>query len=138
MKPMTINQIISLFAEASLSPEASSEKHKRLYFDEVLHNFCSLLNIRNWEQFKKSDRIKTFHSPKLRRNIVISGDRRTKRPEGCWTASEIEHMFELELSTEELDKVDKIKTLFNGSLVKVSEKEKKRIEDSRRFYMMKP
>ena len=134
---MTINQIVDLFAKSNLPPEKQREANKRHSFNEVMQNFCTHLNIRSWEHFKKSNRIKTFKSPKLNRNITISGDGRTNKPEGCWMASEIEIMFEMELSTEDLDKVDKVKNIFDGTLVKVSRQDKLKLMQARKSYKSK-
>ena len=46
-------------------------------------------------------------------------------------------MFEMELSTEELDKVCKLKTMFDGTLVKFSRQEKLRMEEARKVYKSK-
>ena len=84
-------------------------------FDKAIQDFCSILKIRNWDQFKNSDRIKTFLSPKLKKEITISGNRRTSRPEGCWTASEMELLLKAQVSQHDLKKIQYVKTFFDGT-----------------------
>lgn len=78
---------------------------------------CRLAGIRSWDQFKNSERKKTFFSPKLKRDIKISGDKLFNPEPGTWKSSELEWAFKNNFSTDELDRVDKVKEMFHGELV---------------------
>jgi len=59
----------------------------------------------------------TFMAPNLGREITISGNANHKAPEGSWIASEIEYTFKNNLTTKTIDKIDRVKKLFNGKIV---------------------
>jgi len=122
--PMKINDVVKMFQNPEkyfglkVGDKVPLEvKTNKVSFNQLLQEFCAFTNIRNWEQFKKSARIKSFNAPMLKREIVFFGDNRFPRPEYGWSASELEYAFEKEMSTEELDKVDQLKKLFGGEIL---------------------
>lgn len=107
-KSLTINQIVRLFIQ-------SEEKGKQKTFEEVIIDLCKDAKIRNWEQFKKSNRSVFYQSRNLDQIIVIKGDNCHDK-EG-WSASELEYAFKQKLSKSTLVKINTVKQMFSGSII---------------------
>jgi hypothetical protein len=107
---LTINQIVNLLCNLE-------ESQKRKPLNQLLSEFAKSIGVHDWREFKLSNKVKEYASPKLGITIKIKGNKSTV--EDGWSASEIEFALKKHLSTSHIKRIDHIKKQFEGRIVLV-------------------